>query len=120
MTLKIRAGQVEALAAATYYDFEERMTQHLKRFFPETMDELSPDEIRDFIGECVKGAAHYGLTSEQAVACFAHLPLVLGPEFETDRRWRFVPATLANEAADPTDRAKLAMILAYAVKARCP
>jgi hypothetical protein len=120
MTLIIRMEQLEALATGAYDDFETRLARHLNKFFPETMAEQSSEAIRDFINECVKGAAHYGLTTEQAVACFAHLPLLLGPEFESDRRWAFIPATLAQPAVDPTDRAKFAMILAYAIKERYP
>jgi hypothetical protein len=118
MTLKIRNEQMESFAASAYQDFEERMTRHLKKFFPETMNEMAPNEIREFIGACVKGAAQYGLTSEQAVACFTHLPLLLGPDFETDPNWRFAPTVLSSHECHPNERAKLAMLLAHALKAR--
>src|SRR5262245_12320039 len=118
MTLRIRAEQMESLAQARYQDFEERATRHLRAHFPEEMQRMSAERGRAYIRECVERAGAYGLQSEQAAMCFAHLPLLLGQDFEAQPRWAFVPYVLRQEQYPANDRAKVALLLAYEVKER--
>ena len=105
MTLKIREEQMESLAQARYQDFEERATRHLRAHFPEQMRGMSAERSRVYIRACVKRAGAFGLQSEQAVMCYAHLPLLLGEDFESQPRWAFVPHVLRQEQYPPNDRA---------------
>jgi hypothetical protein len=118
MPVTIRNEQLGEFAQARYQDFEERTTRHLREFFPEKMNGISAEGARAFIRECVARARAFGLESEQAVVCYAHLPLLLGEDFERQPRWGFMPLLLRQEEYHPNDRAKLAMILAHELKAR--
>jgi hypothetical protein len=118
MTLRIRAEPLESLAQARYRDFEERATRHLRAHFPEAMRGMSAERSRAYVRECIERAGAFGLKSEQAVLCFAHLPLLLGEDFESQPRWAFVPYVLRQEQYPANDRAKVAVLLAYEAKAR--
>jgi hypothetical protein len=118
MPLVIRNEQIEAFARSRYRDFEERTAKHLREYFPEMMAAMSAEEIRAFIRACVERASAFGLTSEQAVVCYAHLPLVLGEDYDRQPRWAFVPYVLRQEQYPANDRAKLATVLAYELKAK--
>jgi hypothetical protein len=118
MTLTIRNEQLGAFAQARYQDFEARTTAHLREFFPEQMEGMSAERTRTFIRDCVARAGTFGLRSEQAVVCYAHLSLLLGEDFERQPRWAFVPHVLRQEEYPPNDRAKLAMVLAHELRAR--
>ena len=118
MTLRIRTGQLEAFARARCQDFEERAAAHLREHFPDETAALPPDRLRAYVRGCVGRAGAFGLKSEQAVVCFAHLPLLLGEDFASQPRWAFVPDVLRQEQYPANDRAKLALLLAYGLKAR--
>src|SRR5262245_29415612 len=113
MTLRIREEQMESFAQARYQDFEERAAAQLREHFPAEVGAMPPDRLRAYIRRCVERAGAFGLESEQAVMCFAHLPLLLGEDFERQSRWAFVPQVLRQEQHDPNDRAKVAMLLVY-------
>jgi hypothetical protein len=118
MSFRIRDEQAKQLAQACRQGFEDRAVRHLLKFFPRQMSDLSEAERRAYLATCVQQAGRYGLTSEQAVMCFAHLPFLLGADFETSRRWGVLRYGLRNPDVPPTDRAKIVLALAYQMKAR--
>jgi hypothetical protein len=118
MILRIRHEQVDALAEARFEEFESRATGHLREFFPDKLSAMAADRLRAFLRRCVDRARAFGLTSEQAVVCFAHLSLLLGEGFDAEARWAFVPFLLRQEEYHQNDRAKAAMLLAYELKAK--
>lgn len=118
MVLKIRDEQIGALAQAHYGEFETRANTHLRESFPEQVAAMPPARFREFLRRCVDRAKTFGLTSEQAVMCFAHLTLLLGEGFETGPRWPFVPFLLHQKELRQNDRAKAALFLAYELKAK--
>jgi len=118
MTISIRQEQNDAFAEAHYRGFESRAIRHLRRFFPDQVSRLSEDQKRALIAQMVSRARKYGLESEQAVMCFAHLPLLLGDDFDSNRRYQFAPRILKAQCGHAVERAKLAMLLAYEFKKR--
>jgi hypothetical protein len=116
--ITIRDEQLNALTQARYEEFETRATEHLREFFPEQVVAMPVERFREFIRRCVDRARTFGLTSEQAVICFAHLSLLLGEGFDSEPRWPFVPFLLRQEDYHQNDRAKAAMLLAYELKAK--
>ena len=118
MVLKIRDEQTDALAQARYGEFETRAKEHLRELFPAHVAAMPAEQFREFIRRCVDRARTFGLTSEQAVMCFAHLTLLLGEGFESGPRWPFVPFLLHQKELHQHDRAKAALYLAYELKAK--
>ena len=118
MVLKISDEQINALAQTRYGEFETRAAAHLREFFPQQVDAMPPEQLREFLRRCVDRARIFGLTSEQAVICFAHLTLLLGEGFESGPRWPFVPFLLHQQQYHQNDRAKIALFLTYELKAK--
>jgi len=118
MVLKVRDEQFNALAQAHYAEFEARAKQHLRECFPDQVDAMPPEQFGEFFRRCVDRARAFGLTSEQAIMCFAHLTLLLGEGFESGPRWPFVPFLLHQQQYPQNDRAKTALFLAYELKAK--
>jgi hypothetical protein len=78
---------------------------------------MTGEELKAFIRRCVERARDYQLRSEQSVAYFSHLPLLLGEDFAADRRYRFAPTVLRSRVGRPEERVKIAMLLAHQFKA---
>jgi hypothetical protein len=116
--LQIRAEQVEAFSAERRDEFLTRLAAHLREHFPEQLGGASDDELRAYGSACVARAAAHGLTHEQAVACYAHLPLVLGEDFEADPRYRPAVEALGDRSLDQDARAKFVVALGYNLTAR--
>ena len=114
--IQIRKDQMDAFSKVRYQDFERRMTQHLRKFFPDKMRQMAEDEVKAFIRRCMEKAKRYDLVSEQSVAYFSHLPMLLGEDFERSRRYRFAIAVLRAPAGAPEERVKVAMLLAHQLK----
>jgi hypothetical protein len=115
---KVRQEQEEALAQVELRRFDERARRHLNKHFPRQVGPMTAGEFRQWVRQCVERAGRYGLETEQAVMCFAHLLLLLGDDFETNPRYGFAPTVLRADYGHQNERAKLAMLLAYEVKAR--
>src|SRR5688572_2526127 len=116
--LQIRAEQVEAFAAERREEFLARLAAHLRAHFPDRLGGAADGELREYGSACVARAAGYGLTHEQAVACYAHLPLVLGEDFEADPRYLPVLDLLGNRSVDQDARAKFVVALGYNLRDR--
>lgn len=110
---KIRAELMQRFAAARIEDFEDRLTAHLREYFPEEMAERSPEEMHEWVRGCVDRSAAFGLTSERAIACFAHVAMIAGPCFELDSDWSFLTESLRDERRHPDFRARRAMSIAH-------
>ncbi|MGE5141663.1 MAG: hypothetical protein ACM3JD_19530 [Rudaea sp.] len=115
---RIRREHAEVFSAAHYRGFKDRMARHLREHFPAETRTLSEEQMDAFIEECVQRAGVYGLESEQAVVCYAHLRLLLGDDFETNPYWAFARVALESDQASPNDKAKIAMLMAYELKDR--
>jgi hypothetical protein len=115
---RIGDEQAHELGQSAYRSFQQRLAGHLRKFFPAQMASMSGPDTEAFITRCVEAARRHGLTSEQSVAYFSHLPLLLGEDFEANRRCRFATAVLGASAGAPQERVKIAMLLAHQLKAK--
>jgi hypothetical protein len=82
--LKIGSEQMAAFAAASMRDFEERMADHLRRFFPAASAPLDDDGLRALIRHGVAGARGYGIVGERDLALYLNLTMALGRDFDRD------------------------------------
>jgi len=118
MTMRLRADQIQEFSVERYRDFRDRLITHLRKHFHERLVASSDEQVRAYVDVCMEKSKVYGLTTEQAVACYAHLPLILGYDFESNPNCRFAPMTLYDTRLKQNDRAKLAVALAYNIKAK--
>ena len=85
--LIVRSAQVEALAASAQRDFEERLTAHLKRFFPRPCAVLGEGGLRQLCRDGITRARTYGLRSERDLCKYLNLMLVFGHAFDREQPW---------------------------------
>ena len=115
--MKLRQAHVDALSQVSRESFTQRADSYLCDAFPNPFGTRKPELRRQFIHQSIVLAAEYGLTSEQAVICFAHIRLLLGDDFAAQPRWDWVPRMLRDEEYEQSFRAKLALHCAADLKA---
>jgi hypothetical protein len=113
----IRDRQITVLRERRYEDFERRLLSHLRKHHSACVEGFSDDDIRAYIRICYERAVRvYGLTTEQAVACYAQIPLLLGGDFEVNPDCRTVADLLGRLSFEPNTRAKMALATAYWIR----
>jgi len=83
---KIRPEQMRVLADVPLRNFQERVRVHLNKFFPKECRALGEAPMRELIRFGIKRANAYGLAAERDVSKYIDLMVVLGREFDTDKR----------------------------------
>jgi len=115
--LVMREAQMTTFEQAATQSFESRLTAHLRKHHRERLADYSDEAVVEYIRECVTRAKElYELETEQAIACYAEIPLILGDDFEVNPRYLAIPDLLAKQSFNPSTRAKIALALAYQVK----
>jgi hypothetical protein len=114
--MRLRDQQLQALEDERRRDFRSRLRHHLRKHHPDRLSSFSDEQLDVYIETSRERAGRqYGLSSEQALVCYAQLPLLLGDAFEVDAKLSAIPAILAQRFLDQSTRAKFALSLAYHV-----
>ena len=114
----IRDQQLQTLRNEQFQNFSRRLIAHLRKHHKERLSPYPDSSLHTYVQECTDRARRlYGLNTEQAIACYAELPLVLHDTYETDKDYQAIPALLGKKSFHPSTRAKMALSLAYQVKA---
>ena len=115
--MRIRNEQMAAFRQVRFDDFSKRLAGHLRKYHPDQLASFSDEEIHTYIRECVERASRlYSIQTEQAVACYAQLPFILGDQFEVAPDLAAIPAMLGRQSFEQNTRAKMALALAYQLK----
>ena len=85
--LRIRKEQMDVLQAEALRDFEKRVADHARLFFPAECKALGEDTTREIIGKAGERAASHAIVSERDLCLYADLMLILGPEFDAQLPW---------------------------------
>jgi hypothetical protein len=78
--LTLRKAQQVELDGAGRRRFEAKLTEHLRRHYPEAL-ELPVQALQGFVANAVKIAQAHGLTWESTIATFVSLMVVVSPRF---------------------------------------
>ena len=114
----IREEQFHDLSQQRFKNFSCRLIAHLRKCHRDRLAPCSDSLLDRYIRESADRAKRlYGLATEQAIACYSELPFVLHDEFEIDENYQAIPALLGKKSFNPSTRAKMALSLAYRVKA---
>lgn len=117
MAFVMRREAVDVFSHARVEDFECRLITHLRTHHAERLSEYDDAAVRAYIRTCLTRAHRlYGLVTEQAVACYAEIPLLLGDDFEVNPAYHMVPLFLADRGVEQSMRAKRALGVAYGLK----
>jgi len=98
---KMRNEQKVAFRNQAVLDFEDQMTRHVERCFPERRGALGEGGVREVIRLGIQRAATFGIIAERDVCRFVDLLLVFGVGLDRDCPW----AREILEALDPPDPA---------------
>lgn len=82
--LRFRPEQLAAFERAAFERFVRIAAADLREQYPDRYESRTDEALAPHVRAVIGRAAGYGLTSEFAVLQFAHIPELLGPDF--DRR----------------------------------
>jgi hypothetical protein len=111
--LILRPSQVQVFDTQRRDEYLGRLVTHLRSHFRDQLAPQSDDQLRAYGRHSIARAALYGLTHEQAVSCFAHLPLLLGEDFEANPRYLPLINVLGQRSLNQDTRAKFVVAAAY-------
>ncbi len=95
-TLKIRPPQFAVFSKAEAEKFEAWVLVHLKKFFPRQCTATGEPRLQEMVHYGVQRAAAYGITAKRDVCKYIDLMIVLGRDFDTDKRSRWAGQILGN------------------------
>lgn len=98
LPLTIRQVQFDAFVRQETHKFEDWMLDHLHRFFPKQSERAGVAELRSTIRYGIEQAAAYGITTRRDVCKYIDVMLLLGRDFEGDRRYPWAAQILSSPA----------------------
>jgi hypothetical protein len=106
---RLKKHHLGAFASAWQEEFLRRVRPYLRATFPERTGPLADGDLDEHLRAALAQAERYGLRTEFAAACVAHLRFLLGGEFENDADWEWVAALLRDGRYDENERAEWAV-----------
>ena len=99
--LTIRREQLTVFSDVEVRRFEDWTIDHLKRFFPKECAAAGDIRLRSLVQHGILRARSHRITAKRDVVKYVDLMLVLGRDFDTDRRLRWAANILAQRS--PSD-----------------
>ena len=93
----IRPETVKAFDAASGELYENRVLDHLKRFFPQETEALGEARTREEIRYGIARAKAYSIVSERDVCVYIDVMFTLGRDFDTDARYPWASEILNDD-----------------------
>lgn len=104
--LVMRDAQMTTFEQAAVHNFENRLLEHLKEFFPRHCEILGEEQVRKVIRLGIERAEQYELVSERDLHLYVGLMFMLGSYFDQDPQLPWAARILKDEnIVDPSDRA---------------
>jgi hypothetical protein len=98
----IRQGHVLAFARRDSQNFEDWMTAHVQRVFPQAATAMPDTALRQLIRTGIDRAAASGIKSKRDVCKYIDLMLLLGDSFESDDRFPWAAKILGRQEQPET------------------
>jgi hypothetical protein len=103
--LTIRREQIDAFRRPAILDFENRMIEHIAKFFPKLFAELGEEKMRLTIQYGIKRAESYGIVAERDVCKYVNLMVACGRDFDRDPALPWARRVLNDPRVEaPSDR----------------
>lgn len=98
----IRPEQMAALAGAAESNFQNRLGEHLRQFFPEQYGNLDEAGLQEVVRQSIERARAYGITSERDICKYADLMSAFGRDFDTNTATAWASSILNDQSlGDP-------------------
>lgn len=95
--LIIRNEQLDAFVQASIRQFERRVLEHLRKFWPVRCARMGEEQVLSSIRQAVKRARAHGLEREIDIASYIDLVYLLGHDFDTNPETPYVGEILRSE-----------------------
>lgn len=92
----IHRGHTDGLSAYMRKQFEDRLTDHVTRVFPQQTGKLGPEETRAQVQRGIERAQRHYVTRENDVARYVDLQFLVGEEFEQRPQMAWANEILTN------------------------
>ncbi|MDS4026630.1 MAG: hypothetical protein RKO25_06565 [Candidatus Contendobacter sp.] len=103
--LVMREAQMTTFEQAAVHNFENRLLEHLKEFFPKHCEILGDEQVRKVIRLGIERAEQYEVVSERDLYLYVGLMFMLGSYFDEDPQLPWAGKILKDEdIVDPSDR----------------
>ena len=100
----LRESQFAVLSRRKEKVFEDRLVDHVQRFFPEQAEALKRDALLSLLEVGLAKARSYGLRSERDLCKFMNLIFTFGLNFDVDERLPWARRNLEATGIGPTLR----------------
>lgn len=104
--LTIRKEQFAVFQKVAVEDFENRMLDHIKQFFPDRLEQPGEAAMRGLIRYGIQRAASYDIEEQPDVCQFIDFMIVFGRDFDRDPALPWASSIL-NNAEIPGPSAKI-------------
>ena len=94
--LVIRKEQMAVLEKLPRTLFEDRIIEHLSRFYTREYHELGREQVRVVVQHGIKRAAEHDFSTQRQVGFYISLMFLLGSDFDRDPQLPWAPALLAD------------------------
>lgn len=103
--LVMREAQMTTFEQAAIHNFENRLLEHLKEFFPRHCEILGDEQVRKVIRLGIERAEQYEVVSERDLHLYVGLMFMLGSYFDQDPQLPWAGKILKDEdVVEPSDR----------------
>ena len=82
--MMIRQQQMQSFEDYMQAQFEDRMVEHLRRFFPQTCQRLGEEGTRHAVREGIDAAGQHGITARCDVCTYIDIMFTFGRHFDSD------------------------------------
>jgi hypothetical protein len=96
--LGMRREQLAAFSEVEFRKFEDWMVAHLNRFFPRECRAMGEAKLRGTVRYGIQRAAAYGLKAKRDVCKYIDVMIVLGNDFDKDKRHGWAREILGRRA----------------------
>ena len=94
----LRDEHMQGVSTASWETFEDRMVEHIRKYFPEHAAALEEEGMRLVIAHGIVEAPKYGFVSQRTICKFIDVSLALGLDFHEDERYAGVQIHLDPES----------------------
>lgn len=100
----LKNQQIEVYKEIALKNFEDKMLNHIKEFFPNHFNMIPEDCIREIIQLGYEKAKGYGFTTQRNVCLYINIMLVVGSNFDVDPMYSWVSTHLVDSGDYPNVR----------------
>ena len=102
----IRKSQMSAFEEQMRKNFEDRMVEHLNKFFPQSTTEMGEEAVRQAIRKGMDQATYYFIERECDVARFIDLKFAIHMDFDEHEEMTWARQILDDDTITGEDKMK--------------